>query len=282
MPRSETEQRVTISQASLPPFVSLGATSEELTHLLPKTGAEGIEILPFWGISTEVILHRKLRYPEVATSFHQTWKTDHITERRAGIDTGIANRVISTVSFPSREITDNVMKRLWQEYPNRPTVIHTLTDENTLGETNVRFYLELAHQNGVHLPDVVAWVGEQPERRGIVYPTRNDQFEEWKKKYATSPEYTGLDWHKMAKLLVENGNIASVHLGPLSTEDIKTGSDETMDRLKTLYQMGFAGDVVIEINPLKLQKIAGELIPGAKTFAYLKAVSGRVKTIRDR
>lgn len=271
--------RITISQASLPPLVSLTMTSEKFSDVVKKIGVEGIELLPFWGTSTEVLTYRRLRNPSDITSFHQTWQTDHAAERRAGVNTGIGNFAIATLAFPPRVVTDRVMQTLWKEYPTTPTVVHTIEKENTLGKTDVRFQLEFAHQNNITLAELEEWIKEDSAKRGIVYPTRNDQFDEWKRRYAP---HSRLNWEQMAQYLIEKGFLHSVNLGPLSTEDITEGSDETRQKLIRLYEMGFSRDVVIEINPLKLQRLTGEHTLGTKTTDLLQKVTRRVKNIRDK
>lgn len=281
---AERKLGIIYSQASLPPQISIFASSETISRYLKRTQAEGVEILPTWGISAEVLLFGRLKNGLMVDSFHQSWMKDFGIEKRYGNGTQKVDFLVRPVFFPIfTPLTDRVMRTLWQECPGIPTTVHTLDSDHTLGHGGrVRFYLELAHQNGVNLPALITWVGEKPTLRGIVYPTRDDQLDDWKIKYAGDKK--NLNWYELAEEMMPY--LRSVHLGPLTTSEIEAYiegngmASDTEERLESLYKAGFEGSAVIEIDPRKVARVAKSL--SVSLVSGYSLIASRFKRLRDR
>jgi len=285
----ERDSQIVYSQASLPPRVSIFGNSQKVEEITRRLGAEGFEMLPTWGIWREARLYGLLLSDDLLSSFHQSWRIDALLERRCGIRKPLVNRILNIVMFPPQSWTNQVMRKLWEYYnvprfniPPVPTVIHAVVPETTLGkEDKYAFFLELAHQNDKDLGSVLGWVGEKPKIRGIVFPTRDDQLREWQTRYAT--DFTGFSWNQIAREL--RSYIKSVHLGPLSIEEILKMCDsdssltQTEERLKYIYELGFKGSAVIEVDPRKFLFAAKEM--GKKPDSVYQKVAERFKKLRD-
>jgi hypothetical protein len=267
---SKSETLVTISQMSLAPHISMFGSSDAIMNSAKKVGAEQVQILPTRVISREVLYNGKLLGDTLRCDFHWSWAIDTELELAEGREPKPLDILLRRRLFFTSERTDEVMAQLMKRYPNRPITIHSLGDANTLGRLGTHpFQLELVPQNMISLSDLLTKIRVLPSNTlelafPIEYTQRDeDQFALWRaRNVPVVDDRSRYSWTQMFGVL--KPYIGSLHVGPLNSADIRAAASadisylsDSEKQVRMAYQLGFKGNVVLEVNPQKIMNVQG-------------------------
>lgn len=160
----ERDNPVHLSTSALWPVSDI-LPSFLLEKIMHRIKADGLEILPSWAVTTEMLLTGSLalKDPSAVKSLHESWQRDRTEENRRGMKFSFAERIerfLATAPFPPESISEKVMANLQSRY-DIPTVFHWMEDTKNYRYPTLEPHPFLHKTPG----EVILWVEQDSKRR---------------------------------------------------------------------------------------------------------------------
>ncbi|HUS60082.1 MAG TPA: hypothetical protein VMX76_01725 [Nevskiaceae bacterium] len=233
------EIEVNLSTAALWPWSSFRST-EWAERLATKIGCDGLEILPGYSVVREFQQEGKLKTSRVS-SLHQDWRRDRRAEKSLGLKISFTNYA-ACLFFPPEETCFQTIQGLERIY-GVPVVFHWKQDTPQFQKPMLEIHpLIKASPN-----QIVQWVEENPEKRGLVIDISQRKFGD----YLAAQNIPQYEWRRVFAMFLPFTKEVQFQIG--NENELRQVRNEDCDSslgraTREIKKQNFKGPFVIELN----------------------------------